>query len=115
MEKTAKEVLLNHIPANCYWEDMGNLVNCPEGYTIAAMEEYATQQNSQVKEELSALREENERLRKELAFEKYQVNFLLETKEAIIDNRRLDELTSLLGIHNAIKSALHPSHNTEEK
>jgi hypothetical protein len=34
-----KAILLQEIPDDCYWEDMGNLTNCPEHYVIIAMKE----------------------------------------------------------------------------
>ena len=37
---TAKEILFKHIPKDCFWEEGGNLDNCPLKYVIAAMEEY---------------------------------------------------------------------------
>jgi hypothetical protein len=58
--KTAEEILRKHVPDKCFWEDMKNLVNCPQGYPIAAMEEYSTQQNSELKEELQLMTQERD-------------------------------------------------------
>jgi hypothetical protein len=41
---TAKEILLKHLPKDCWWEEMENLSNAPVRYVIEAMEEYAIQE-----------------------------------------------------------------------
>lgn len=33
------EILLEIVPEDCYWEDMGNLTNCPKEYVLKAMKE----------------------------------------------------------------------------
>lgn len=38
-----EEILLSKIPKECYWEEMGNLTNCPKKYIIEAMEEFGKQ------------------------------------------------------------------------
>lgn len=38
-----EEILLSKIPKDCYWEDMGNLTNCPQQYAIDAMKEACKQ------------------------------------------------------------------------
>ena len=38
-----EEILLSKIPKECYWEDMGNLTNCPKKYIIEAREECGKQ------------------------------------------------------------------------
>ena len=38
-----KAILLQEIPDDCYWEDMGNLTNCPEHFVIIAMKEAVRQ------------------------------------------------------------------------
>lgn len=56
--KTFKEILLEVIPKDCYWEEMDNLTNCPTRYVIEAAELYAQQyreENSQLLEEKAKL------------------------------------------------------------
>ena len=41
--KTFKEILLETIPEDCWWEDMGNLANTPIRYVEQAAKAYAEQ------------------------------------------------------------------------
>lgn len=41
--KTAREILLENIPTDCYWADMDNLTNTPVRYILEAMQKYADQ------------------------------------------------------------------------
>lgn len=41
--KTFKEILLETIPEDCWWEDMENLVNTPIRYVEQAAKAYAEQ------------------------------------------------------------------------
>ena len=45
--KTPKEILLEIVPKDCYWEDMDNLTNTPIYYVLEAMEKYAKQKLQQ--------------------------------------------------------------------
>jgi len=38
-----EETLLSKIPKDCYWEEMGNLTNCPKEYVLDAMREVCLQ------------------------------------------------------------------------
>jgi hypothetical protein len=38
-----KAILLQEIPDDCYWEDMGNLTNCPEHFVLIAMKKAVKQ------------------------------------------------------------------------
>jgi hypothetical protein len=42
-EINLEEILLLKIPKDCYWEDMGNLTNCPKEYVLSAMKEACNQ------------------------------------------------------------------------
>lgn len=46
--KTFKEILLDVIPKDCYWEEMDNLTNCPTRYVIEAAELYAQQHKEEI-------------------------------------------------------------------
>jgi ssDNA-specific exonuclease RecJ len=69
---------------------------------------------SLLKEELSALREENERLRKALGAGYECINYLgdLLNEMDAVEPEDEEYTTPLI---NKVTSALHPSHNTEEK
>ena len=36
-EINLEEILLSTVPKDCYWEEMGNLTNCPKEYALDAM------------------------------------------------------------------------------
>lgn len=42
-EINLEEILLSKIPKDCYWEEMGNLTNCPKEYVLSAMKEACNQ------------------------------------------------------------------------
>lgn len=42
-EINLEEILLAKIPKDCYWEDMGNLTNCPKEYVLDAMLDFGKQ------------------------------------------------------------------------
>lgn len=63
MDKTAEEILLTCIPKDCYWEDMGNLTNCPKRYVISAMESYAISRTADLTRQLEEAKKEVERLK----------------------------------------------------
>jgi hypothetical protein len=90
----------------------GDITPMDYGECVKCMELYATLHSSQLKEELSALREENERLRK-------AVEEILRFKSSLlhlaVDARGLQYPDNCVKAFNDLESALHPSHNTEEK
>lgn len=48
--KTAKYILLENIPKDCWWEEMENLTNTPVEYVTKAMESFADQRVNEDRE-----------------------------------------------------------------
>ena len=42
-EINLEKILLSKIPKDCYWEEMGNLTNCPKEYILSAIKEACNQ------------------------------------------------------------------------
>jgi hypothetical protein len=121
MEKTAREVIKDTIGISV---DAGDITPMDYGECVKCMELYATLHSSQLKEELkqfyygqiellektiSALREENERLRKACKdVIRFKPGLLIcIQKDFQYPNNAVNALEEL-------DSALHPSHNTED-
>lgn len=52
--QSAEEILMKHIPKDCYWEEMGNLTNTPKEYVLKAMQEYSLLERSRAIDECKA-------------------------------------------------------------
>jgi hypothetical protein len=117
MEKTAREVIKDTIGISV---DAGDITPMDYGECVRCMELYATLHSSQLKEELSALREENERLRKRVN----NVEFVLRNCRSYLELYRDEWKEGEQSLYaqlsasireSAVNPLLNPSHNTEEK
>jgi hypothetical protein len=116
MEKTAREVIKDTIGISV---DAGDITPMDYGECVRCMELYATLHSSQLKEELSALREENERLRKRVN----NVEFVLRNCRSYLELYRDEWKEGEQSLYaqlsasireSAVNPLLNPSHNTED-